>query len=206
MASLLNRVEKWGFVHIAKTGGTSLEYLLKDIPNTQVLNFHAPLKDLNDVKDYFIFTIVRNPFEQIMSGYFHMLEEIKKPNKNNPMFASVHKEYDPLTFSKFIELVEAEIIFLTHTQTWHIVDRSSKDKKVSFIGRYENFAEDCKIVFNTIKVKNQIKHHNKNSILLKENETKSQFYRKQYTEQWMIDWVLNKYREDFENFGYSKKL
>ena len=62
-----------------------------------------------------------------------------------------------------------------------------------------------RFIFDKINI-NYIPYNvNKNDITSK-YVTREEYYKQQYTEQWMIDWVLDRYKEDFENFGYDKKL
>jgi len=84
------------FVHIPKTGGTSIELTLRHhcrlffySPEKPILNSspqHFPIKDINDIfgssfYDY-SFSIIRNPYKRIESEYFYQ----KSMTKNLPGF------------------------------------------------------------------------------------------------------------------------
>ena len=76
MGLLINTHHKWAFVHIPKTGGTSLSKVLGNIPNTTNPAGHDSLRIIEtNLSEYFKFTLVRNPFTRIASAYFH---EIRK--------------------------------------------------------------------------------------------------------------------------------
>jgi len=84
------------FVHIPKTGGTSIELTLRDYsrlffysPEKPILNSspqHFPIKDINDIfgnnfYDY-SFSITRNPYKRIESEFFYQ----NSMTKNLPEF------------------------------------------------------------------------------------------------------------------------
>ena len=72
MGLYVDHKDKWGFIHIPKTGGTSIKSVLDDYSNADcVVSSHQPIGKMPDVPNYFIFTMVRNPFTRLGSAYHH---------------------------------------------------------------------------------------------------------------------------------------
>jgi hypothetical protein len=91
------------FIHIPKTGGTSIRHLINDNVPKKFPFGHDPLFSfkIDEIKNKFKFSIVRNPYTRTYSYYQHFceknnikinfenfLEEIKKGvvYKNTPMY------------------------------------------------------------------------------------------------------------------------
>jgi len=74
LSLLINRSKKWGYLHIPKTGGTSISSVLTEIEGTKTIIVHDSIRAFNNIEDYFIFTIVRNPFTRLASAFFHEKE------------------------------------------------------------------------------------------------------------------------------------
>jgi hypothetical protein len=181
------------FHHVPKTGGTSITAALARYCNLwkgtlpeekhgwQVefhqRGMHTPLKEIEDLPDYFSIAFVRNPFEIIVSAW------------------------DPEQFKDFDQFIEHRIltgleICGRRSQYEHL---SSDDGTllVDFVGRFENLAEDFYKVINAIEVPLMM--------LPKRNmrkEGKDQDYRKYYTasSRKIIEKIFEK---DLKHFGYG---
>ena len=191
MALLINRAKKWAYIYIPKTGGTTVSSLLLQIPNTEIVNSHGTLNELRNVDGYFIFSFVRNPYTRFASWYEHF----KKNNSYLKPFTTFINEVDPLDFVFF-----PQEYFLKHGE--------SKNKKVSFIGKYENFENDLKFAFEKIGEKiNYIPRLNANIYIEKHpNLDTFKFYKKYYEEDSSKNWIKNKYKNDFIIFGYDLEI
>ena len=71
---MINERHKLLFVHIIKTGGSSMHKYLKQIGGTKHDRFHTTLEEnlnfnLNEYKKYRKFSIVRNPWDRVLSAY-----------------------------------------------------------------------------------------------------------------------------------------
>jgi hypothetical protein len=219
MPNLVNHTDKWGFIHIPKTGGSSIDSQLNNLPNVVIIDTgHSSLRYFRKIDNYFIFCFARNPFHRLISGYLNFNRKLIIPtNPYQPAdpdtntfiydFNYIIKEKNirEITLSEFIKLIDNHRTFMPDTQSWQIYDGETPEKKVSFIGRYENYDKDVRFIFDKININYTSVHHNFHQITSK-HVTREEFYKQQYTEQWMIDWVLDRYKEDFENFGYDKKL
>ena len=190
MSLLINRSKEWGFIHIPKTGGTSMTSILKNQEGTEyVSTSHNHIGKFENITDYYIFCIVRNPFTRLASAYYH--------DCRNSGFK---------TFKKFVDSI-FQHNYLYFPQSYFIQNGSSPDKQVSFIGRYENYENDVKSIFNTLHITDSLPHLNRNSIYDK-HPTLNQhsFYKHMYQEEWMKDWVRERYENDFKLFNYDMDI
>ena len=207
MANLINRINKWGFLHIPKTGGTAIQTKLELIKGTYPISrAHDPIGNFENINDYFIFCFIRNPFYQVISAFMHMTRELNDSNVPKEKFNKYNVIDNKLELIDFMKQVESGGSYISKTQSWQIYHGETPEKKVSFIGRYENFKEDAKFVFDKLNLNDDLPHQNYYSGISSKYVTKETIYKHYYTEQWMVDWVLDRYKEDFENFGYDKKL
>ncbi|MEM6504325.1 MAG: sulfotransferase family 2 domain-containing protein [Planctomycetota bacterium] len=73
---MYNHDYKIAYVHIPKTGGSTVKQVLNCMENPN----HRPLGDLPN--DYFAFTLIRNPWDRLVSAYhyFDQYENIKIPH------------------------------------------------------------------------------------------------------------------------------
>jgi hypothetical protein len=190
LALLINRTQKWGFIHIPKTGGTSVTNILEKIEGTERITGHDSLRVI-DYEDLFIFTFVRNPFTRLISAFMH----------------GVRSELYPSNFSQFLTKANIHDLWLLQ-QNYYINSGKTENKKVSYIGRYENFENDLKEVLKKLNIQvDKIPHINHNPIYDKHPNLKQESYYKQfYTEEWMKDWVRERYRDDFKQFDYELEI
>jgi hypothetical protein len=188
---LINHFSKWAFIHIPKTGGTSLTNTLLKDKNTEQLSVHDSIRLLDCDDTYFIFTIVRNPFTRICSAYE---DEYRKGNTTD-------------SFSSYLKNIDKTNIWLL-PQSYFIEAGKTKHKKVSFIGRYENYENDCNEILKKLNYTEKIPHLNRNPIYDRHpNLNQEEYYTKIYfTEDWMIDWVRERYENDFKILNYDMDL
>jgi len=186
---LINHLHKWAFIHIPKTGGTSITNSILDIPETEVLTSHDTIRLLENSSDYFVFTMVRNPYTRFMSAYY----------------ANCRKGG--------YETLENYIKNFNENETWnlpqnhYILSGKTKSRKVNFIGRYENYTNDVSYIFEKLEVNKKIPHLNRNPIYDKHPELNQEsFYKHMYQEEWIKDWVRERYLNDFKIFNYGMDI
>jgi len=190
LSLLINRSKKWGYLHIPKTGGSSISSVLHNVEGTKDIVVHDSIRAFNNVNDYFIFTIVRNPFTRIASAYEHE----KRKGRHDYNF------YNFLKNSSGNELILLP-------QSYYINAGQTKDKKVSFVGRYETYEKDVSYIFNKIGVTTPIPHLNRNPLYEKQpNLNQEKYYKYFYSEEWMKDWVRERYENDFKIFNYDMDI
>ncbi len=187
MGLLLNRAQKWAYIHIPKTGGTSLTNILNKIGGTETIAVHDSIRALDNVSKFFIFTIVRNPYTRMVSAYLHRLR------KNE-------FKYDFQTFLKTYNENHLDIL----PQSYYINAGKTEDKQVSYIARYENYEDEIKKLLNKLNHNSKIPHLNKNPIYDKHPNLKQEkYYNTFYTEDWMKNIIKERYESDFKIFNYG---
>ena len=84
------------FIHIPKCAGSSIKEMLQDL--NEASDIHSKLKDdililknkEIDIEKYFIFTVLRNPWDRMVSYYFFYRDIVKK----NEKIANKAKKFD----------------------------------------------------------------------------------------------------------------
>ena len=187
MSLLKNKINTWAYIHIPKTGGTTIKNTLKEVDGNLSLPNHSPITSINS-KDIFTFTFVRNPFTRFMSLYYHECRKAK----------------DTIQLKKFVENV-TDNFFLYMPQSYYI----NEDKaNLSFIGKYESFINDLNFILKKFNIQQTIPHLNRNPIYDKHPSLNSDKY---YTEilsqeKWVIEWIRERYKNDFKIFNYGMEL
>jgi hypothetical protein len=174
---MINRDLACIFVHVIKTGGTSIATAL----NMNDKKCHMPASEIRKKvgqkiwNDYFKFTFVRNPFEKIVSQYHY--NRWQWGLKDSTFKEYINKWNKGKKISSFPQL---NLFYI--------------DEKIDFIGKYENLQED----FNTICDKIGIPHKE----LPHKNATKHKHYTEYYDDE-TRQIVAEKYAKDIEYFNYE---
>tara|TARA_Y200000002_G_C22620701_1_gene638040 strand:+ start:683 stop:1291 length:609 start_codon:yes stop_codon:yes gene_type:complete len=195
---------KFIFIHIPKTSGNSLSVFLTDFVNNTVTIRDSPAgKDCNvsiicekrsqkqikhanidyykrlygkQINDYFKFTIVRNPYDRILSYYFYQKCNLQEKN------------YETFNRDEFINFVKENKQILNQ---YTYIDNSFH------IVYFENLIDDLK---NLDCFKGVIDFNNYPKLNSSYN-SKIDFetiYDKE-----LKDLVFNKFKKDFDIFGYN---
>ena len=154
--------------------------------NSEMIAIHDSIRLIDDVDDYFIFTFVRNPFTRLASAYYDRK----------------HKGLT-LSFSEFIKNINYKDSWY-FPQSYYINSGKTETKQVSFIGKYENYNNDVRVILDKIGFKYPIPHLNRHPLYEKHPNLKQEnYYKYIYTEEWMKDWVRERYENDFKIFNYE---
>lgn len=182
------------FVHITKTGGTSLRAALKfNRPNKDLgLKKHQTSRQIIELigqekwDQSFKFCFVRNPWDRMVSLYNYMKKMkrsyfVKNPNASfdfwlsGHLHKSKHKGLGKLTQTEWISDQQGNII-------------------VDYIGCFERLQEDFNIISSKLGFANELKHKNKGEY--------SKHYREWYSQKNM-ELVAEYFKDDIINFGYK---
>jgi hypothetical protein len=190
--------EPYFFVHIPKTAGTSLNAMMSEFCcHGHVLGKSYPMRIRHKLK-----TIVRNPYDRLVSAYFFM---IKGGFNHNDRYLYIGKNYP--TFEQWIlqdEFFGTDLYLHpnrpmgcmepTFQQAAWLLDNSNEMViPLENIGRFETLREDCQRLFNL-----QITDH-----LNKTDHDRWQTY---YTNPLVQQKVYTAYKRDFDLLGYEVEI
>jgi len=210
------------FIHIPKTGGCSIEFLIldhyyslidktEDLEDrkvkikkhlshdgqwTQHFSLIENIEKFNIVctEDFFKFAFVRNPWDRALSEYFY----VKK------MGCLCHRdEIRNLTFEQYL-LQDFDCSWRNHIATQASFIKNKKGEiDINFLGRFEDFESDCQKAFNELSISlvKKIPHFNFTRTLAQKRKKPYWLFYNQLTKKI----VKERYEEDIDLFKYSFK-
>lgn len=191
---LISNQKRFIFVHIPKTGGSSIFRALSscnDAPDTddnrhlgllEIYNRYGYLAGEDDgaageLKKYFKFAFVRNPWDRVVSMYSYRLR---------------NREIPPdLTFSEFV-MNRREHPFGMHRDQVKFIEDPEGKVAVDFIGRFENLEKDWSTLQSRFGISSGLPHLKR---------TSHRHYQTYYNRK-LRDEIADLYRRDIETFGY----
>ena len=202
------------FVHIPKTGGTSVEdaiwgsnhgkrtvdqlwmgvirpgYNKYQTGGLQHLLASQIRQEVGaeTFDNYFKFTFVRNPWDKVVSQYLYV--------KKRPMIMKSMGIDRGTPFSKYVEsLARDHQVHVQSFEQWQFLLDDHSRSMVDFIGRFENLDSDFQTVAETIGIPGtRLPHKMKN------------WWRKkyqQYYDERTVQLISEIYAKDIELFGYK---
>jgi hypothetical protein len=202
------------FVHIPKTGGTSIEKVLNPEMDAvskisdvdlfvgwsdefKIWMQHATMQQMNDLHredltTHFKFGFVRNPWDRAVSDYLWLLRDAKE-------ISGRHTFYDYLMSRGYFRKIFKNYGSIDYRgdhilpQVDFLFDKNG-NSLVDFIGKTEDFEQDVNFVCDKIGIQRQELPYEKKSD------------RKQYLHYYSNatkEIVAEKYAKDIEHFGYK---
>ncbi|MCL6284062.1 sulfotransferase family protein [Ruegeria sp. 2012CJ41-6] len=211
---IISRGRSYIFVHIPKTGGTSLalalesrakkdDILIGDTPKARRRRHrqqslpargrlwkHATLRDIDGVvsddelEDFFVFTLVRNPWDRAVS-YYHWLREQRF---DHPTVTLAKR----LQFEAFVLHSDTLAAFRSHPYTSYMRDAAGVDRSNLYI-RIEHFEADATALWQHLGFEVVMPHVNRSERLAD--------YRRYYSPP-MIDAIAKVCAVDIHKFNY----
>lgn len=186
------------FIHIQKTGGASIEALLRQHDPNMGSGLHEGRRHMfaRDVRTiagperwhrYFKFAFVRNPWDRLVSWY-HMCMQAHAPNA----FSQYVRQHAP-TFEAFVMDMTAGMgKRTTYNQLDYVTDEAGA-MLVDFIGRYESLDRDFAQVSERLGLPLELPHL---------NQSQHRHYRDYFTDR-MRAIVAKRFERDIDYFGYA---
>jgi hypothetical protein len=201
---LISKKYKFIFVHIQKTGGTSVMVVLsKNIPDLKPLCFKhdgavegiAELGE-DEWKTYFKFAFVRNPWDRLLSWYSMI---INTPDRITKLRSYVRKNSN--NFDEFIKNCTESIMdddgiqSFSKNQIDYLVNNNG-ELAIDYIGRFEDLDKSFRYFLKKVKLDEKIKLPHVN------HASTHKHYSTYYSES-TIDLVGKRFSKDIEKFEYS---
>ena len=192
------------FVHIPKTAGNSIQSVLQKYSEDKItvnsfqdginrFGLHTPKYNLSKhsrlivykrrlekelYRKLFKFTVVRNPWDRMISYYF-------SPHRGNT-------DWDRNKFIKFVKESDSIKSFLSTGLFNNIGDRPFKN--LDFILRFENLAKDFELLCEKLNIEKSVIPH--------VNSSKHEHYSYYYDEE-LMNLVASRFRQEIDYFGYT---
>lgn len=191
---MINHKHKFLFLHLPKTGGTSINKFFNDKFDNNERDFGHPY--LSDYKcdnfdDYFKFTIVRNPYDRLVSAFFYMKKYSKFQADIN--FRKKWKLEDD-TFESFVIEKLPIIVGNKNTRPRHFkpqVDFGTAG--LDYIGSFLTMQDDMNFICDKIGTDRQDLPH--------VNSSNHKRYDRYYNKE-LLDIVKTLYFQDFNNYDH----
>lgn len=219
------------FVNVPKVACTTIRKLLLDAEHGEVrpyaereeLHYNEFLPFLNiqqvgNVKtfvtrpDIFKFCFVRNPYTRLLSGYLDKI--VRKKDQRNPILRQLGLFHQPeveLSFAQFVQAV-VDLPVMHQDQHWRVqyYQTCQAGIKYDFIGRFESLEQDLRAVAQQIGIGAFIQEDTFGNTATKavgqHHATGAAEQLSSYYTPALQEMVYQKYREDFDCFGYDKAL
>jgi len=151
---MISHTKKFLFLHLPKTGGTSINSTLSAYMNSNSKkhsNIQEMKSELGDkFDDYFKFTIIRNPWDRILSLYFCGVQI--RPGRG------VQANWKDKSFDEWIKttFINDKLFNIWPNQ----IDLMKLDGNnvMDFVGRFENLQEDWENVSKRIGVDEELEY------------------------------------------------
>ena len=198
--------DKFIYIHVPKTGGTSLETLIggsghmsiREMMKQEKDDFKNPL-DLSEKTP--LVTIVRNPWSRLVSAFVFL-----KNHKNSDKIIVL-----PDTFEELIKNLELYVDFSTpekRHRNVHFLPQTyfleGAMGAVNVSDYYVMRTETLSFDFENFKREFNLNPEWKLPQIHKTNYQKH--WKTYFTPKWIRDKVLEVYKEDFEKLGYSTDI
>lgn len=210
---MIDKERKFIFIHIPKTGGTSIEsfFMPNRIDRVKSIYGKSPLQSDNkahlkfhhlqvqypnlNFDKYFKFTVVRNPWDRAVSSFFHT----KREDRANLRELLGVEEFEDFTFKEFIKKLQyLEKEHPHYDEQWSFLVNEQRKFCMDYIARTENLENDFMKICKKLKITcGKIGNLNPSK-----NKTKHKHYTEYYDDE-TREIVAEKYARDIEYFGYK---
>tara|TARA_B110000483_G_scaffold96645_1_gene118749 strand:- start:147 stop:725 length:579 start_codon:yes stop_codon:yes gene_type:complete len=180
------------FVHIPKTGGSSIQQWLLDNTSSQVTKStkHYTLQKLESKygKFDFSFAVVRNPWDWCVSWYSFTRDRALRRIQNPKQKGRFSLEYNQQVLDDYEKGFE---YFIESTK---LTDQHHRTMGVSYIMKLENINYDIQLLKDKFNIKQELPYLNTSS--------RNKDYRDYYNDN-TKQIVQTKFEKDINTFGYK---
>lgn len=201
--SFLNEDLKSIFIHLPKCAGSSMESFDWNLGSGHETIYDFFIKKIN-IKEYFKWCFVRNPWERILSAYEYHHELYCQIPKFSDFINILYKDrykfkLPHLKWSNEMPKLNLPIQRI-HFFPMNLLIKIENEVCMDFIGKYESLEEDWKKIqkkFNKENCNLSIKNDRRTNLKMKNSNYKDIFNKD------LIKMVEEIYQEDIELFNYS---
>ena len=197
---MINIERRLAFIHINKTAGSSIERAMGWVHDE---SSHMTVKELStviDLRQFYKFSFIRNPYDKIVSQYHHRKQNMKDEVLKDLTFKDWVKNLDELGFG--IKGTGNQCAWLS-LQDWiwdvekqEYTTRPDEIKfAVDFIGYFEELQSDWKELQDEVKIFPYIK-------LPHRRKSKHNHYREYYDDETQ-EIIYKRFEDDFKVFNYK---
>lgn len=181
------------FIHINRTGGTSIERALghdgyKGDTFQDHREPHAVRAEIGDDKwqRYFKFSVVRNPWDKMVSMYHHRKQNFDR-SWDSPIM-----QHESMSFPAWVTLLDKLKNYPQHN-LHNQLDWLGGPDTLDFIARFERLEQDWEVIRERLGIDTK---------LPRTNGSKHGHYRDYYTPE-TRDMVAQRFSKDIRHFGYQ---
>jgi hypothetical protein len=181
------------FIHIPKSGGTSIATALLEKPSGHPYLYEYYYANKSYTKNFFKFCVVRNPFDRLVSAYAHISQRDCQQR-----FKDLFNELNIATFYDLIKCLDNPkkykkiVNTIVHFRSQHELIEH-KNIKMDVIYKFEEFDNIEKDINKRLKT---------NISISKLNSSPRKSYR-EYYDAYAKDVVSRIYRKDLDLFDYK---
>lgn len=186
---------KLAFVHVPKTGGVAIQKTIGMKP----LGHYSWDFYKKKWPGYFMFAVVRNPLDRLISSIFYAKQRDNEQHGLNKRWG-IHPDYETVKDKSAVEIIN---MFIENPKRfkhegfrnqWKMVCNDDGIIKVDLLIKYENLQEGFERVCNSVGITPLI--------IEKHNVSKHKDYMHYYNEE-TEKAVRDIYKKDFEILGYD---
>lgn len=175
----------WTFIHVPKTGGTTIHSMLDTIGAAYVDNDHASITELRTLfpdlpRDHRWWCMCRNPYDRIVSGWFDCKLALR-----------VGADQIGHTFEEFVLTKLGEANWPHFVPQVHFI-QSPQDENIT-IGRFEDFRHELQVIAVTFGFTWPAVWPHRRKSRMTERPTLTPA---------MVEKINHFYAADFRRFGY----
>ena len=192
---IVNHEHKFVFLHIPKTGGTSIATALSSRDRAQKVGRtkHHVVPELMP-EGYFVFTFVRNPWDRMLSYYLFRHSEPRTGHRK-----TIHPDERRIGFSDWLKRLDEFSAWENINPAFHIAvspQRNTVGDLPDFTGRFESMQADLEKVCTRLGIDGvELTNVNKTS-------TKKKHYASYFDDE-SVELIEKRFKPDIDHYGYN---
>ena len=185
------------FVHIPRTGGTSVEQVLRTVTRKHPIFGHTTAAEFQMMfpeqwKKFYSFAFVRNPWDRLASAFFYVQRSHRNSFFVKNFILPHHNDLSSFVIRVLKDNPTAAFMMEHFRPQFTYVCNPDRSTVVDFVGRFESINEDWKIIAGKIGLDELLPHSNHSS---------HDHYSNHYTSE-AAEVIAQVYYEDIKIFGY----